>query len=402
MPMTLFDRYIAGQILKPLSIALCVALLAFLVSRFLQLMDLVLGASGPIKVMFEIIGYLVPHYLSIALPISLLFGVMFGFNKMTRDGEVDAMQAAGLSLARQLRPAMAVAIAIMVVNTAMESYLRPYARYAYQQVVYAVSKAALHASVRAGVFARVGNVTFLIQDIGTDGVSLRRVFLFEGDPEGEGAASAVAAKSGDLIRAEEDGPPILRLFEGLRLSRHASGTEPGARSSVLRFQELRTVLHEEHAMMFRPRGVHEREMTIVELWRQRDHPPAGLRTTDLVAEFNSRVARVLSIPLMPVIGLCLALGRGRSDRLVGFAVGLIVLIAYERVLDFGKNAVESGLVGPLTGLWLPFLVFATGSLLLFARAALVVPHTPALGGRRWWEQAAGVLGERLKRGRLHP
>lgn len=401
MPITLFDRYIAGQILRPLAIALCVALLAFLVSRFLQLMDLVLGASGPIKVMFEIIGYLVPHYLSIALPISLLFGVMFGFNKMTRDGEVDAMQAAGLSLARQLRPAMAVAIAVMAINTVMESYLRPYARYAYQQVVYAVSKAALHASVRAGVFARVGNVTFLIQGIEPDGVSLSRVFLYESDGEGE-AASAVAAKGGDLIRAEEDGPPILRLFEGLRISRHVGGGEPGGQSSALRFQELRTVLHEEHAMMFRPRGAHEREMTIVELWRQKDHPPAGLRVSDLVAEFNSRVARVLSIPLMPVLGLYLALGRGRSDRLVGFAVGLIVLIAYERVLDFGKNAVESGLVGPLTGLWLPFLVFATGSLLLFARAVLVVPHTPALGGRRWWERAASVLGERLKRSRRRP
>ncbi|MBX3517047.1 MAG: LptF/LptG family permease [Rhodospirillales bacterium] len=401
MPITLFDRYIAGQILRPLAIALCVALLAFLVSRFLQLMDLVLGASGPIKVMFEIIGYLVPHYLSIALPISLLFGVMFGFNKMTRDGEVDAMQAAGLSLARQLRPAMAVAIAVMAINTVMESYLRPYARYAYQQVVYAVSKAALHASVRAGVFARVGNVTFLIQGIGPDGVSLSRVFLYESDGEGE-SASAVAAKGGDLIRAEEDGPPILRLFEGLRISRHVGGGEPGGQSSALRFQELRTVLHEEHAMMFRPRGAHEREMTIVELWRQKDHPPAGLRASDLVAEFHSRVARVLSIPLMPVLGLYLALGRGRSDRLVGFAVGLIVLIAYERVLDFGKNAVESGLVGPLTGLWLPFFVFATGSLLLFARAVLVVPHTPALGGRRWWERAASVLGERLKRSRRRP
>lgn len=401
MPITLFDRYIAGQILRPLAIALCVALLAFLVSRFLQLMDLVLGASGPIKVMFEIIGYLVPHYLSIALPISLLFGVMFGFNKMTRDGEVDAMQAAGLSLARQLRPAMAVAIAVMAINTVMESYLRPYARYAYQQVVYAVSKAALHASVRAGVFARVGNVTFLIQGIGPDGVSLSRVFLYESDGEGR-SASAVAAKGGDLIRAEEDGPPILRLFEGLRISRHVGGGEPGGQSSALRFQELRTVLHEEHAMMFRPRGAHEREMTIVELWRQKDHPPAGLRASDLVAEFHSRVARVLSIPLMPVLGLYLALGRGRSDRLVGFAVGLIVLIAYERVLDFGKNAVESGLVGPLTGLWLPFFVFATGSLLLFARAVLVVPHTPALGGRRWWERAASVLGERLKRSRRRP
>lgn len=401
MPITLFDRYIAGQILRPLAIALCVALLAFLVSRFLQLMDLVLGASGPIKVMFEIIGYLVPHYLSIALPISLLFGVMFGFNKMTRDGEVDAMQAAGLSLARQLRPAMAVAIAVMAINTVMESYLRPYARYAYQQVVYAVSKAALHASVRAGVFARVGNVTFLIQGIGPDGVSLSRVFLYESDGEGE-SASAVAAKGGDLIRAEEDGPPILRLFEGLRISRHVGGAEPGGQSSALRFQELRTVLHEEHAMMFRPRGAHEREMTIVELWRQKDNPPAGLRASDLVAEFNSRVARVLSIPLMPVLGLYLALGRGRSDRLVGFAVGLIVLIAYERVLDFGKNAVESGLVGPLTGLWLPYFVFATGSLLLFARAVLVVPHTPALGGRRWWERAASVLGERLKWSRRRP
>ena len=46
--MTLLDRYIMGQVLRPLSIALLIALGVFVVSRLINLMDLILGTEGPL------------------------------------------------------------------------------------------------------------------------------------------------------------------------------------------------------------------------------------------------------------------------------------------------------------------------------------------------------------------
>ncbi|MCP5365245.1 MAG: LptF/LptG family permease [Hyphomicrobiales bacterium] len=375
--MNLIDRYIFNQILRPLAIALLIALIVFLISRVMQLMDLVLGTEGPLKVILELMGYLLPRYLSMALPISLLFGVMIAFSKMSQDGETDALQSAGFGLARQLRSALLIALAVAILATSMHSYLRPYARYAYESMVHAVTEAAIHASVRAGVFAKFGDVTFLVQNIGSDGISFHKVFLYE--DEGHGDVSAVAASNGGLVRSQDSGRPILRLFDGIRLTIEpivAVDGQETSRATVLRFRELRSILGDQQALMFRPRGVDEREMTMVELWQRRDNPPQGVRSSDLIAELHGRVVRILSIPFLPLIGVCLAKGRRRSDRYFGFGLALAIIVAYEQVLDFGENSVEAGVVSALTGLWLPFFAYVALTLGFFARMAYFVPNTP--------------------------
>jgi lipopolysaccharide export LptBFGC system permease protein LptF len=105
---------------------------------------------------------------------------------------------------------------------------------------------------------------------------------------------------------------------------------------------------------------------------------------------------VLSIPLLPLLGVALALARYRSERLVGFAIGLAVLIVYEQVLDFGENAVEAGAASPPVGLWLPFAGFAIVCTGAFARAAFVVPAAPALGRRAGMHGVLRALGLRAR------
>src|SRR6266545_2793554 len=113
----------------------------------------------------------------------------------------------------------------------------------------------------------------------------------------------------------------------------------------------------------------QREYTLTELWQRRFEPPPGVRRSDMVAEFHSRVTRVLSVLFLPLLGIPLALGRRRSDRPYGLALGLLVLIIYNQALDLGKNIAETGAISPLLGLWLPLLAFASASTWLFHRAS---------------------------------
>ena len=83
--MTTLDFYILRRVLKPLGLALLVALLVLLLERVLRLLDFILGSDGPLTIFFEIIAYLVPEYAGLALPMSLLLGIMLGFNQLGRD-----------------------------------------------------------------------------------------------------------------------------------------------------------------------------------------------------------------------------------------------------------------------------------------------------------------------------
>jgi lipopolysaccharide export system permease protein len=207
------------------------------------------------------------------------------------------------------------------------------------------------------------------------------VFVYQDDDD---RSTAITAREGTLMRASEDGSPMLRLFDGVRLNENSaqSSTRRNSASNppvgVLRFDQLNMSLGDGRAPMFRPRGADEREFTITELWQRRYTPPPGIRSSDMIAEFNVRLARALSVPFLPLIGIPLALGRQRSDRSWGIAAGLLVLILYNQVLDVGKNMAETGEISPFLGLWLPFISFAAISLWLFWRASTRLPRASGI------------------------
>jgi lipopolysaccharide export system permease protein len=371
--MRIFDLYVFRQTLKPLVLSLVIALAVLLIERMLRLLDLVLGAEGPLKIMFEIMAFLVPHYIGLALPLSLLIGVMIAFNRLSRDGEVDALQGAGISLLRQSCATVVVALLVTAITAGTLGYLKPFGRYAYQAMVFAVSNAAFQTLLRPGVFAELDDTTFLIQSIRAESGTFTKVFLYESKPSG---STVITARDGDLIRTVEEGPPLLRLFDGVRLTLR-NGQQAAARpaaddappAGVLQFTQLRMGLGQDEQRMFRRRGVDEREYTLTELWQRRHDPPAGVRQTDMVAEFHGRLARILSVPFLPLLGIPLALGQRRSERSYGIGIGLLVIILYNQILDLGENMAETGDISVIIGLWLPFAVFASGTLWMFLRAS---------------------------------
>jgi lipopolysaccharide export system permease protein len=383
------DFYIFRQVAKPLIIALTVALLVLLIERMLQLINVVLGAHGTLTVVLQILAYLVPQYLSLALPISLMIGVMFAFGRLSRDGETGALLAAGVGLSRQARPVLALASIIALFSVVVHGYMKPYGRYAYQALVFVVTDATIQAFVRTGVFSRLGDTTFLVEGLSDDGARFKRVFVYE-DKTGNEAA-VIAAQNGSLLRTEIGTPPTLSLSDGIRLMTSAPvGDEGDEKDSaelgadVLQFDQLRTQLGSGVAQTFRPRGKDEREMTVDELWDRRHDPPPGVRSSDLIAEFHGRIVRVLSILVLPFLGIALATKTGRRDRMQGLAVGIILLVLFNQILDFGENATESELINAFVGLWLPFIAFCAIAFGIFYLRGSEVPERT-----RWSLQRRG-------------
>lgn len=387
--MTRFDRYILGQIVRPLAIALVLALVVFLIERMLRLLDLVLGSNGPLNVVFEILAYLVPHYMGMALPISLFLGVLIAFNRLSRDGELEAMYAASIGLPRLARPALGAALVLTVVAAITIGYLQPYGRYAYQSMVFAMSNASFHAFLRAGVFAQVDGTSFLIEEIRPDGVGFGRIFIHEQIEDGESVA--ITALGGRLELDTAETKPVLRLSDGVRMvvkepeapetqateatEETPAGEPPPPSINVLQFDELQTELGRDTAQLFRARGKDEREFTLWELWQRRFDPPPDVRSSDMIAEFHGRIVHILTVPLLPLLAIPLALGRRRSERSFGIAIGLAALVIYNQVLDLGENMTETGAISPWLGLWAPYAVFAFASLFVFHRATTKVPGT---------------------------
>ena len=93
--MAILDRYVLRQIGKPILTAMGIGMLVLLAERMVRLLDVTLGKRNSFGVVFELLAYLLPHYLGLAIPVALFLGLLFGFNKMSRDSEIDAFMASG-------------------------------------------------------------------------------------------------------------------------------------------------------------------------------------------------------------------------------------------------------------------------------------------------------------------
>ena len=374
--MNTLDRYILRETLRPFVVTLVIALLVLLVERMLRILDLVLGSQGPLKLLLEMLAYLVPHYIGFALPFGLFLGVLLGFHRLSRDSEIDVIQSAGVGAHRLLRPIMITALVVAALSAVTFSYLQPYGRYAYRAMIHSISNAFVSAILNEGVFAQIGDTTFLAEEANAEGQRFLRVFVHRN--EGHGDWTVLTSRQGKLERGSVTRPPAIWLYDGIQLS--GTGTETAATDQetdsrgVLHFEALRRELDSTSQGAFRERGEDEREMTLLELWQQRDSPPEGVRSSDLIAELNGRIVRVLTIFVLPFLAVPLAHGYRRRTRSIGIALGVVILVVYKEILDFGENLVEAQELGAFTGIWVPFLIFAMGTILVFVRALMSLPR----------------------------
>ncbi|HMA14454.1 MAG: LPS export ABC transporter permease LptF [Bacteroidota bacterium] len=373
--MSTISSYILRQTLGPLLAAVAVALLVLLTERMLRLLDMVLDTGSGLTLLLQMLAFLVPHYMALALPVAFFLGVLLAFSRLHHNRELDALGSAGIGLRRLLSPVLLLALALAIVSAANFAVGQPFARYIYRALVHDVAEQAANVYLQERTFMEVKGVTFMAERIWRDSHEFSGVFIYEEDESGE--ATTMTARRGSLDVAPRGEVSTLLLLDGVRLESApppVAGGTPSTGAGVLKFSQSEIPIELRGQEGFRPRGEDERELTLLELWQQRHVPPPGVTTADMLAEFHDRIVRSLSVLFLPLLAVPFALGGRRARQSIGIAVGLTILVAYNQSLTVGKSLASVERVSPLLGQWAPLVVLAAVSLYLFYRSAYLVPR----------------------------
>ena len=163
--LSILDRHVLRQVSLPLLGALVIGLLMLLADRMVNLLDTTLGKKNSFAVVFEMLAYLVPHYLGTAIPAALFLGLLLGFGKMSANSETDAFMASGIGLHRMAMPVIVLGVVMSLLSLAIMGWLQPHARYAYRSVVFDVQNVDVFYLAEEGVFMQAGDRTFIIDSL---------------------------------------------------------------------------------------------------------------------------------------------------------------------------------------------------------------------------------------------
>lgn len=360
------DRYALRLIAGPLALSLVALLLAQLLERLLRLFDLAASAGAPPTVVLVMAGTLVPHYLGLALPMAFTAAIFMAAARMCDDNELDVMLVTGRSIARVTAPYFVLAVLLALFSLYLYGQLQPMARYGYNVVVNRVLQTGWDSRVEENRFVDIGHgVTFTADAIGSDGKSLRGVFMERRSAHRE---DILTAARGKLVPTPEG--LRMRFEDGLVLRVSEDPAATGSAISLSRFEHGATDRDfSPKAEPLAERGGSVRELTLSELWL-RMHQDGS--QTKPAAEFHNRWARALIFPFLPLLALPLGMASKRGRRTPGVIFATVALLALDHALQIGMSLGQSGRLPPAAAVWTPFVVFAVLSVWIF-RSSLAWP-----------------------------
>ncbi len=379
----------------PLLTSFGIGLMMLLAERMVRLLDTTLGKRNSFGVVFELLAYLVPHYLGTAVPAALFLGLLFGFNRLSKNQELDAMFAAGFGLHRLARPTLILAMIFCAASLAIFGWLQPYTRYAYRAVLFDVKNVDSFYLAEEGVFMQSGNRTFILNTLNRGQNTFEQVFIF--DDKGKDGVETLTATKGQLVPVDGELRPVLRLFNGHRiaLTRTDDGqVAPGISGS---FDQLDTPLGRVSNDLFRARGNDERELTLPELLTSQTEPPKGSTRRSMRAELHRRAVNIFAMLVLPFLALPFAMGRPRAPRAYRIGVALVILIGFHEIVEQGALATKASGLSPWTTMWLPLLLLTVFSGWRFYRASFTVGADSESKLSAWLRSCITPLWMRLRR-----
>jgi LPS export ABC transporter permease LptG/LPS export ABC transporter permease LptF len=367
------------------------------------LFEFLVRNSGSARQVAYLFGLALPKVLPLTIPLGVLVGTLLTLSRMSTDGEITAMRAAGVPSRRVLPPILTFGFLMMLIAGAASLWLTPWSIRELYRVQNQLIAGQLTAEIQPRIFAeQFPNSILYVSDVLTgQSTRWRRIFLADVTPPEQRTAGAVERGDSPLVTLATDAVAQPDVENNrIQLSLHNSTTYSVGKDDYYTIQQFPSgdqILQARRQNEVAPTHP-ATEMDTIPLYRMaygKQKPSDKTLLLDARIEFHQRLALPLACVLLAITGIPLGISTRRSAKSSAVVLTLALAFFYFISLNGLTKLAQTGALAPGIALWLPNLVFSLAGIILLAR--LEYPGDADLVGR-----AIGLLksignkpGERL-------
>jgi len=369
------NRYILREVSIPFFMILFILTFVLLMGRILQLMDLMINKGINFTDIAKLILYLMPSFLMLTIPVSLLISILIGLGRLSRDNETIVLKSSGLSLYQLMPPIVFASLCAFFITTTTGFFLIPYGNLATKNLLFDIAKQKASIGIKERIFNdNFAGLVLYAEEIPPHGDYMKGLFICDNRMLKEPAT--IIAQKGFLISNPESMQVTLRLENG---SIHTTNTDlTNYRKIDFSSYDISLDLSESIGNENNPIAKDSREMSLPELIRKSRTP--GLEKTalkDFIIEIHKKFTIPFSCIIFGIIGIPLGISKQRSGKSRGFVIGIIVIMIYY-VLQIGGEALgETGILSPATGAWMSNSILGVTGVYMLIMTAKEKPFVPA-------------------------
>lgn len=360
--MKIIDRYLLRTFLVPFFYCLTAFMMIYVIfDLFENLNDFVEGKT-PLMLVVKYYLILFPSVMIRIVPISLLLAVLYSLSSLTKNNELTAMRASGISIIRLMVPFLGVGLVCTLVVGLVHETIGPKAAYWCYNFVREQGRndpAAVYIKQDIAIKHQGTRRIWLVGEFDIRDYKMKQIEVIQ-QREDTSDAKKIRAKEAqwldgrwwfrDLVEQVYDqdgnpmGPPRFALTEEMEDLTETPSLflnefkDPEYLSSLELVEYLETHQHREKVALAR-----------------------------IEADLHSRLAMPWTCFIVTLLGIPFGSQTGRKGAFLGVALSIGLFFSYYVLVNVGLGVAKNMLVPAVVGGWLPNLIFLAIGLVMVYR-----------------------------------
>ena len=314
--------------------------------------------------LIELLIYVMPATIVLSLPMAVLVAILLALGRLSTDNEIIAMKAHGIAFHQLMLPLLGIAVVMSIADLVLIDYALPRANLAY---------ASLQRDIRRHKPAFVLEEATVMKDLESEG----KLWMYESMDAESGRMQNVKiwdniwsghprfSHAQEANLGFEDGRAMLTLYDGRTYEPTTSNLHE---FRVTEFQQQRLALQlTEDIQRGTFQNQNPRSMRISQLKAFIGTLKSSLQTSSnkdytvrkilsAEVEYHKKFSIPFACFILGLIGIPLGLMVKKGGRMLGFGIGLAVIVVYYLLLQVGQNAGMNGMLPAVLAMWLPNIV----------------------------------------------
>ncbi|MFC1745586.1 LptF/LptG family permease [Candidatus Riflebacteria bacterium] len=347
--MRILDRYLFFQLVKPFFLGLMGFVVLLSVDPLNRALANIINDRIDYQVVIRWFIFRIPQDLVLAFPMSTLLACLLIFSRLSRDGELTALKASGISFYRMMLPIFAFALFSSTLTFLFNEFIIP---------ISAVRRRAIRKAEMLGQQTWQDKRNIILRTGPDELAYAKRIspsqkkmeFLVYFRFKKNMCKERLTARFG--FYNETDMNWHLKFVNKTRYN------DSGRMEKEESFKEL-TYNFQAKLNDFTRDYDHPQEQSMRELWRWINYferNPA-INILPLKVEFYAKSSLPISCLIFCLIGASLGVAKIRSGGFVGFGISVVIVFCYYVLLTISLSMGKNGFLPPHIAAWLPNFVF---------------------------------------------
>lgn len=325
-----------------------------MVEYLLKLSRTLAGIGTSLSDMAAIILYIQPQLFLITIPMSLLLSVLLVYGRMSMDNEIVILRMSGMDFKKISVPVFILGVTCFLLSLAVSFSIGPKSSLLVKEkITHTIATRAPHA-IEEGTFNTLfKDIVLLVNEKNRDS-GLKGIFIYDYRVKTE--PRILMAREGRLFVTDSLEAGMVMKNGYINLSKQKTITE-------LFFDTY----HMNINLDTDTRRPEKSELTPLELFTAAQGAKREKDSISLYLELHRRISLPFVCLILILFGPPLAMTAGRSGRLGGLALGLLVFTGYYMLLTYFENLVRAEKLAHYVGAWIPTVLLGIVAVMLFRR-----------------------------------